>query len=72
MRRMSLFAIVALALNSVPGAALLAADAATPAGSFYTQPSTYPHVTKCLAGSECVSYVEGDAAWDLKPVAAPK
>jgi anti-sigma factor ChrR (cupin superfamily) len=43
-----------------------------PAGSFYTQPNTYPHVTKCLAGSECVVYLESDAKWDLKPVEAKK
>lgn len=43
-----------------------------PVGSFYTQPNTFPHVTKCLVGSECIIYVEGDAAWDLKPVAATK
>ena len=40
------------------------------AGSFYTQPNTYQHVTKCLAGSECLVYLEADAAWDMKPVAA--
>ena len=43
-----------------------------PAGSFYTQPSTYPHVTKCLAGSECLVYLEADARWDLKPVEVKK
>ena len=39
-----------------------------PAGSFATQPNTYQHVTKCLAGSECVAYVEADGKFDLKPV----
>jgi anti-sigma factor ChrR (cupin superfamily) len=39
-----------------------------PAGSFYTQPNTYAHITRCQPGSECVAYVEADAAWDLKPV----
>lgn len=39
-----------------------------PPGSFYTQPNTFPHVTKCLAGSDCVTYVEADGKWDLKPV----
>jgi anti-sigma factor ChrR (cupin superfamily) len=148
MKRMTLFAVVALALNSVPGAALQAADAVKPVGftpsqlkwitnpanaavgmavvwgdpdkgafaafnrfpagftaplhthtantrivvvqgtmsfagadgketkypvgSYYTQPNTFPHVTKCLAGSECIIYIEGDAKWDLKPVEAPK
>jgi anti-sigma factor ChrR (cupin superfamily) len=41
-----------------------------PAGSFYTQPNTFKHVTKCLAGSDCLIYVEADAAWDLKVVGA--
>jgi hypothetical protein len=43
-----------------------------PVGSFYTQPNTFPHTTKCLAGSDCLVYIEGDAKWDLKPVEAPK
>jgi len=43
-----------------------------PAGSFYTQPNTFPHVTKCLAGPECIIYIEADGKWDLKPVAAKK
>jgi anti-sigma factor ChrR (cupin superfamily) len=43
-----------------------------PAGSFYTQPSTFAHTTKCLAGSECLAYVEVDGKWDLKPVEAKK
>lgn len=42
------------------------------AGSFYTQPNTFPHVTKCLPGSECVIYVDADAKWDLKPLEAKK
>jgi len=41
-----------------------------PAGSFYTQPNTFPHVTKCLAGAECIIYIETDGKWDLKPVEA--
>lgn len=40
-----------------------------PAGSFYTQPNTFKHTTKCLAGADCVAYYESDAKWDLKPVA---
>jgi anti-sigma factor ChrR (cupin superfamily) len=43
-----------------------------PPGSFYTQPNTFPHVTKCLAGSDCVVFIEADAKWDLKPVEAKK
>ena len=42
------------------------------AGSFYSQPNTYAHVTKCLAGSECLAYVEADGKWDLKPVETKK
>jgi hypothetical protein len=41
-----------------------------PAGSFYTQPNTFKHTTKCLPGAECLVYLEADAAWDLKLVAA--
>jgi hypothetical protein len=40
-----------------------------PVGSFMTQPNTYKHVTKCLAGAECMIYAEVDGKWDLKPVA---
>ena len=40
-----------------------------PPGSFYTQPNTYKHVTKCLPESECLVYLEADKKWDLKPVA---
>jgi anti-sigma factor ChrR (cupin superfamily) len=43
-----------------------------PAGSFFSQPNTWKHTTKCLAGAECVLYMEADAAWDLKPVEATK
>ena len=43
-----------------------------PPGSFYTQPNTFPHVTKCLAGSDCLTYVEADGKWDMKPVEAKK
>ena len=41
-----------------------------PAGSFYTQPNTFPHVTKCLAGADCIIYIETDGKLDLKPVEA--
>ena len=47
-------------------------DLKFPPGSFYTQPNTYPHVTKCLAGADCLAYVEADGRWDLKPVEATK
>jgi len=43
-----------------------------PAGSYYTQPNTFPHVTKCLAGADCLVYLEADGKWDLKPVVATK
>ena len=43
-----------------------------PAGSYFYQPNTYKHTTKCLAGSECVIYVTASGKFDLKPVAAPK
>lgn len=43
-----------------------------PAGSFFSQPNTWKHTTKCLAGAECILYMEADAAWDLKPVEAAK
>jgi hypothetical protein len=42
-----------------------------PAGSFYTQPNTYKHVTKCLAGADCLVFLEADAAWDIKVVTPP-
>jgi hypothetical protein len=29
-------------------------------------------VTKCLAGSDCLVYLEADGKWDLKPVEAKK
>lgn len=41
-----------------------------PAGSFFAQPNTWKHTTKCLPGAECLIYAEVDAAWDLKPVEA--
>jgi anti-sigma factor ChrR (cupin superfamily) len=41
-----------------------------PAGSFYTQPNTYPHVTKCLGPASCLVYMVADAKWDMKPVEA--
>jgi anti-sigma factor ChrR (cupin superfamily) len=43
-----------------------------PAGSFFTQPNTFKHTTKCLEGADCLIYAEADAKWDLKPVAAKK
>ena len=43
-----------------------------PPGSFYTQPNTNPHVTKCLGETGCLVYLEADGKWDLKPVEATK
>lgn len=43
-----------------------------PPGSFYTQPNTFPHVTKCLTASGCLVYLEADGKWDLKPVEMKK
>ena len=43
-----------------------------PPGSFYTQPNTFRHVTKCLAADGCLVYLEADGKWDLKPVEATK
>ena len=43
-----------------------------PPGSFYTQPNTFPHVTKCLAATGCLVYLEADGKWDLTPVEATK
>ena len=43
-----------------------------PAGSYYEQPNTYKHVTKCEAGSECLVYLTADAKWDMKPVETSK
>ena len=43
-----------------------------PAGSFYTQPNTYKHVTKCLKGAECLVFLTADAKWDLLPVEEKK
>ena len=40
-----------------------------PAGSYFYQPTTFRHVTKCLAGSDCLVFVDADGKWDLKPVA---
>jgi len=43
-----------------------------PPGSFYTQPNTFQHTTKCLAGAACVIYVEADGKWDMKPADTAK
>jgi len=43
-----------------------------PAGSYYTQPNTLPHVTKCMEGSECLVFLQANGKWDLKPVVAGK
>ena len=39
-----------------------------PAGSFYSQPNTYQHVTQCKAGSECLAYITTNGKFDLKLV----
>ena len=43
-----------------------------PAGSYFYQPHTYRHVTKCEAGSECVALVVANGKFDLKPVKTEK
>ena len=39
-----------------------------PAGSYYTQPTTFKHTTKCLEGSECIALVVANGKFDLNPV----
>ena len=43
-----------------------------PAGSYFYQPNTYKHVTKCEAGSECVAFVMASGKFDIKMVGAKK
>lgn len=43
-----------------------------PAGSYYEQPNTYQHVTRCEMGAECLLFLTADAKWDLKPVEPKK
>jgi hypothetical protein len=43
-----------------------------PAGSFFSHSPAYKHSTKCQAGADCEIYVDADAKWDVKPVAAAK
>ena len=38
-----------------------------PAGSYFEQPDTYKHVTKCLAGLECVALQIASGKFDFKP-----
>ncbi len=38
-----------------------------PPGSFYEIPAELPHISECLAGSECVFVTQSDGAFDLKP-----
>src|SRR5262249_47968043 len=42
------------------------------AGSYFYQPNTWKHVTKCDAGSECVVFVISTGKFDLKPVGEAK
>ena len=37
-----------------------------PAGSFYTQPVTFKHTTRCTEALDCLVYLEADAKWELK------
>lgn len=43
-----------------------------PPGSFFAQPHTVKHVTKCDTGSECVIYATANKAFDFHPVETPK
>lgn len=43
-----------------------------PAGSYFYQPNTYKHVTKCEAGSECVAFVVANGKFDIKMVEPKK
>lgn len=43
-----------------------------PAGSYFYQPHTYRHVTKCEPGSECLAFIVANGKFDLKPVAEKK
>lgn len=37
-----------------------------PAGSYLMDPPAYRHATKCDAASDCVFFLEGDGAFDIK------
>lgn len=39
-----------------------------PAGSYFYQPNTYKHVTKCNPGSECVAFIVANGKFDINVV----
>lgn len=39
-----------------------------PAGSVWTIPANVPHISECLAGSECIFATQSDGAFDFHPV----
>ena len=43
-----------------------------PTGSYFFQPSSWQHVTKCEPGMDCMIYVTADGKFDMKPVEAKK
>jgi anti-sigma factor ChrR (cupin superfamily) len=43
-----------------------------PPGSYEYQPHTYKHITKCLAGSDCLAFVVANGKFDLKVVGDKK
>ena len=58
--------ISGVAANGLPGAA----DVELPAGSYWYQKCGEAHVTKCLAGHECLFFISQDTPFDY--VAVPK
>lgn len=58
--------ISGVAANGLPGAA----DVELPAGSYWYQKGGEAHVTKCLAGHECLFFISQDTPFDY--VAVPK
>ena len=55
--------ISGVAANGVPGAA----DVQLPAGSYWYQKGGEAHVTKCLAGHECLFFISQDTPFDYVP-----
>src|SRR5438552_13804852 len=43
-----------------------------PPGSYFFEPNTWKHVTKCEARSECVAFVTANGKFDLKPAEEKK
>lgn len=58
--------ISGVAANGLPGAA----DVELPAGSYWYQKGGEAHVTKCLAGHECLFFISQNTPFDY--VAVPK